>query len=171
LSTYGGGVSKNELEIRLRTLESRIRQLLVGRDNAPVSASFVTRVVNAIGDQLAWDDITSKPAAFPPSSHTHGEGQIVGLDKYTQAEVNTLLSALTLVGLADVSDAPFENGQTVIFNGGVFVPGAARRPGITYRTVPAHERVRVVEGEQYLVFQELTVEGEFILDGGELVIL
>lgn len=48
----------------------------------------------------SWDDLTDKPSTFPPSSHTHTESQITDLDKYTQAQVNTLLSGKENVGVA-----------------------------------------------------------------------
>lgn len=138
MSQYGGGVSKNELEIRLRNLETRIRQLL-SRSSDEVVRSVAVQIAATALDTVAWGDVSGKPSLFPPEAHTHTEIDITDLDKYTQAEVDALIAA-------------------------------ASRPGITYRTIPDGVTVEVFAGEQYLVFQELTVEGELILEG-ELVVL
>ena len=45
------------------------------------------------------------------------------------------------------------------------------QPWITYRTIPEDVSITVAGGEQYLAFQELIVEGELILDGGEAVVM
>lgn len=39
-----------------------------------------------------WSEVTGKPTTFTPSAHTHTESDITDLDKYTQLEVDTLLS-------------------------------------------------------------------------------
>lgn len=43
---------------------------------------------------LSWADIQNKPAAFTPSAHGHTESEITDLDKYTQQEVDSLLTAI-----------------------------------------------------------------------------
>ena len=136
---YPGGVSKNELEIRLRRLQDDVLRVLNRRNEADVRRITTATVANII-DTISFGDITGVPLTFPPSTHTHPESQIVDLDKYTQAEVDALLAG-------------------------------AGRVGITYRTIPDDEVVSVFGGEQYLVFQELVVEGELIIDGGEVVVL
>jgi hypothetical protein len=92
--------------------------------------------------------------------------------QYTSAaELAAALAALTLMGLADASLSGIEDGQTLIYDGGTFVPGVSSRPGITYRTIPAGVRVEVLAGEQYIVYDELVIDGELFIDGGEVVVL
>lgn len=43
---------------------------------------------------LSWADIQNKPIVFPPSAHGHTESEITDLDKYTQQEVDSLLTAI-----------------------------------------------------------------------------
>jgi hypothetical protein len=45
------------------------------------------------------------------------------------------------------------------------------QPWITYRQIPAALSITVGAGEQYLVYDELVVDGEIVLDGGEIVVL
>lgn len=52
---------------------------------------------------VEWESILNKPSTFAPSSHTHVESDITNLDKYTQAQVNSLLG-----GKADVNHAHLE---------------------------------------------------------------
>ncbi len=137
---YPGGVSKNELEIRLRRLQDDVLKLLNKRNEADIQRITTATIANII-DTISFGNITGVPLTFPPSAHTHGEADIVDLDKYTQAEVDALLGTVS------------------------------GRPGITYRTIPSGVTVEVNAGEQYLVFQELVVEGELFIDGGEVVVL
>ena len=39
----------------------------------------------------SWSNLLGIPSTFPPSPHTHVEADITDLDKYTQAEVNSLI--------------------------------------------------------------------------------
>lgn len=89
----------------------------------------------------------------------------------TDAGIASALAALVLLGLADVDGAGITDGDALVYEGGTFVPGVAGRPGITYRAIPESVRVEVGAGEQYLVFQELTVDGELFVDGGEVVVI
>ena len=41
----------------------------------------------------AWGNLTDVPSSFVPEAHTHSEVDILGLDKYTQAEVDSLIGA------------------------------------------------------------------------------
>lgn len=43
---------------------------------------------------LSWADIQNKPTVFPPSTHGHTESEITDLDKYTQQEVDSFLTAI-----------------------------------------------------------------------------
>lgn len=40
-----------------------------------------------------FENITEKPTTYPPSPHTHTESDISNLDKYTRAEIDTMISA------------------------------------------------------------------------------
>jgi len=56
-------------------------------------------------EDLDWDNISNKPTEFPPSSHTHTESDITDLDKYTQSQVDTLLTGKENAGVAqDIMD-------------------------------------------------------------------
>lgn len=43
---------------------------------------------------LSWADIQNKPGVFPPSAHSHTEAEITDLNKYTQQEVDSFLTAI-----------------------------------------------------------------------------
>lgn len=137
--SYQGGISKNELEIRLRKLTSEVRELL-NRTQAETLRQTTLQIAGTTLDNVDWVNVGGKPSTFPPDLHGHVEADISDLDKYTQAEVDGLFAA-------------------------------AERPWTTYRTIPEGVTVDVAAGEQYLVFQELVVDGELILDGGEVVVL
>lgn len=136
---YPGGVTRNELEIRLKSLRQELLRAQE-RESGATARRILTEIVSTTIDVLTWNDIQGRPSTFPPSAHTHTEADIVDLDKYTQAEVDALLAG-------------------------------AGRVGITYRVIPVGELVNVFDGEQYLVYQELIVDGDMNIDGGELVIL
>jgi hypothetical protein len=159
---YGGGISKNELEVRLKALESKIRQLISSSMGGAASSTLVRRVASTVTDGL--------PSEFPPAPHGHPESDITDLDKYTQGEVDTLLADLTLANLSDVGVVGIRDGRALVYSeaGGKFVAG---RPGVTYRTIPEDVRVEVLAGEQYIVYDELVVDGELFIDGGEVVVL
>jgi hypothetical protein len=57
---------------------------------------------------IKWANVTEKPATFPPTQHQHTEAEITDLDKYSQEEVNTLLSGKSNTGHkhteADITD-------------------------------------------------------------------
>jgi len=171
--SYQGGVSKNELESRLRSLETRIRQLLAQSTDQTVRSVAVQVAAIAL-DNVGWADVGGKPSTFPPGAHTHSESEITDLDRYTQAEIDLIVENILLTGLADVDMGGAETGHVLAWNDelGIFTATpSSGRPGITYRTIPEDVTVEVRDGEQYLVFQELTIEGELNLDGGELVVL
>lgn len=136
---YPGGVTRNELEARLKALEASIRRLLAQARGELVNQSAI-QIGSAILDAVTWSNIGGRPNQFPPEPHTHAEGDITDLDKYTQAEVNALVAGMD-------------------------------RPWITYRHVPEAKSITVGAGEQYLVYDELVIDGEVILDGGEIVVL
>jgi hypothetical protein len=139
---YPGGVSKSELEVRLRALEVSVRRLLA-EQRGELQGS-VNQIVGTALDNVVWNSIGGRPSEFPPEPHTHAEVDVTDLDKYTQAEVDALLA-------------------------GIVFPDD--RPWITYRQIPEETSITVGLGEQYLVYDELVVDGEIILDGGEIVVL
>jgi hypothetical protein len=147
------GTTNPALERRFKALRSEIQSSVT---------QIVREAVRTAGRQTiaTSEDLAAHIAAANP---------------YPQYATNTglaaALAALTLLGLSDVDGTGIADGDVLIYDGTMFVPGSAGRPGITYRTIPTGVRVDVAEGEQYLVFQELVIEGEFILDGGELVVL
>jgi hypothetical protein len=48
--------------------------------------------ISNIVSEVEWADILNKPTEFPPEAHTHTESDITDLDKYTQSQVDTLLT-------------------------------------------------------------------------------
>lgn len=42
---------------------------------------------------VKWSNVTEKPTTFPSDTHKHTEAQITDLDKYTQAEIDAMLSS------------------------------------------------------------------------------
>lgn len=59
----------------------------------------VAEDVTASLGEVSWDDVQNKPAAFPPSSHTHPIAQVNGLQ-------DALDSKLEEVSWDDVQDKP-----------------------------------------------------------------
>ena len=58
-------------------------------------------------DLSELDYASSGHTGFSPTSHTHTEGQITDLDKYTQAKVNTISGSLQtdIDGKSDIGHA------------------------------------------------------------------
>ena len=87
----------------------------------------------------AWSEVTSKPTEFPPSAHTHPQSDVTGLVSDLAAKVadtdprlsdarTPLTHTHSLVGLSDVDDTGVGDGDTLVYDGGLWVPGALRDP-------------------------------------------
>ena len=68
----------------------------VSKENAHKDLATKTELENHTNNtdnphNTSWDNLQDKPTEFPPESHTHTESEITDLDKYTQAQVDTLL--------------------------------------------------------------------------------
>jgi hypothetical protein len=53
---------------------------------------------NTVWSFVDWSELSGIPSTFAPSAHTHTEVDILDLDKYTQAQVDSLLSTKSDVG-------------------------------------------------------------------------
>lgn len=51
-----------------------------------------TNEAESIDLVIGWNNVVDKPTQFTPVAHTHTEADIVGLDKYTKAQVDNLLA-------------------------------------------------------------------------------
>lgn len=62
-------------------------------------------LIGADDKDVAWADLTGIPTTFQPSSHTHSESDIIGLDKYTKAQVDAIIQSVLdeLTGKAEAS--------------------------------------------------------------------
>lgn len=60
------------------------------------------------GGPVAWADVTSKPATFPPESHSHPTSDVTGLDAALAAKQDTLTAGtnITIVGGVIAADTP-----------------------------------------------------------------
>lgn len=58
-------------------------------------------VVLDLDDAAAWDDITGKPATFPPSTHAHPTSDITGFNAAVDARIPALDADLTTIGGLD----------------------------------------------------------------------
>lgn len=147
------GTTNPAVERRFKALRQEL-QSLITRSTGTVQASAERRTI------LVSEDLSAHIAASDPHP------------QYTTSpELAAALAALALLDLVDVDGTGIADGDALVYQAGTFVPGVAGRPGITYRTIPAGVTVDVFAGEQYLVFQELVIEGELNVDGGEVVIL
>lgn len=74
------------------------------------TAAHIARTDNPHG--TSWATLLNKPATFPPAAHTHVEADITNLDKYTRAEVDTLIASCvrlagsTMTGFLTLSASP-----------------------------------------------------------------
>lgn len=123
---YPGGISRNELEVRLRALRQELLREQKQEAGA-ITRRVLTEVITTTVDVLRWSDIQGRPSTFPPSSHTHAEADIIDLDKYTQAEVDGLIAAIAfLLGeLTDVDVTGVEDGDRLVYDDGTWVPRPA----------------------------------------------
>lgn len=141
-----GGQSRNEIELRFRKQDQLIAQL--------------QSEIRALRTQLGRE----ATAATGPTGGTVGPRGPTGPTGATGATGVTGPAGAT--GPTGPQGDAGPVGPTGPSGGGV-----DNRPWTVWRTVPANEVITVVGGAQYLVFQELVVNGEMVLDGGELVIL
>lgn len=97
-----------------------------------------------------WNTLANKPTSFPPSTHTHTESDIPGLDKYTKAQVDAKIANLD-IGAINVktygakgdgvtNDAPAirsaiaalpSDGGVLIFPKGTYLLGNGSSPHYT----------------------------------------
>ena len=89
---YPGGVTKNELEIRLRALRDEIRRVS-GKDTRPASAQLIQRITTSL-ETMQYSALQGVPQQFPPEPHLHTQDEIIDLNTYTVEEVDALIAAL-----------------------------------------------------------------------------
>ena len=60
----------------------------------PANANIQSHITTITGNphQVTYGELTGVPSTFPPSAHTHLEADVTDLDKYTVAEVDSLLA-------------------------------------------------------------------------------
>lgn len=100
MSQYPGGVTRNELEKRISSLRADINRLLANKVDATVRTAVVQIAGQAL-DSATWAALDGKPSTFPPTPHGHAEADIADLDKYTQAQVDSLVTGAG-IDLTDV---------------------------------------------------------------------
>lgn len=49
-------------------------------------------LIGADDRDIRWTDVMEKPSVFPAAAHKHTEADIIGLDKYTKAETDSLIA-------------------------------------------------------------------------------
>lgn len=123
MSGYPGGVSKNELEIRLRNMEARLRQLLVRETTAVAGAvqEAVTVTSAAIGTTSVSTsaEIAAAIAAHAalPNGHpnyTHTQSVASALWTITHnLGIYPSVSVVDSAGTVCVGDVTYVNGNTV----------------------------------------------------------
>lgn len=114
---------------RLRELDQALREYV---------RSVGTAANVPIGGSIDWSHITSIPATFPPSAHTHPNGDLTG---YTAADV--LAKLLTVDGSGSGLDADLLDGlSSAAFAGasstGNWTPADASGAGLVLATVSAN---------------------------------
>lgn len=98
------------------------------------------------GGTVAWDDVTGKPATYPPSAHTHTTAQVTGLDTALAAKAplvspyftgtptavtasvgndSTQLATTAFVNAEIANDAPSKTGTGASGTWGISVTGNA----------------------------------------------
>ena len=66
---------------------------------------------------VAWNDVTGKPATFPPSAHTHPISEVVGLQARLDEADGTLLNQATIKLVRKASAGTITKGQVVYIVG------------------------------------------------------
>jgi hypothetical protein len=135
------------------------QRLYIGLDYAETSSTQVTLVAPAAeGEQLlfvigvevstagdgpgstAWDDITGKPASFPPSAHTHPISEVTGLQDELDAKQPVLVPGTTLKTI---------NGNSLLGEGDLVIAGGGGGGGgDMYKAVYDSDNDGVVDAAQ-----------------------
>lgn len=111
-------------------------------NNHTVNADVPTGAV--FTDTKAWGSITGKPSTFPPATHTHGNGDITGLD------------ASKLTGTIDISRLPQGALERC-----VVVATDAARLALTKANVQVGDTVKVTDtGKMYFVIDDTKLNAE-----------
>jgi hypothetical protein len=66
---------------------------------------------------VAWNDVTGKPATFPPSAHTHPISEVVGLQTLLDDANGTKLNQATVKLVRKASSGTITKGQVVYIVG------------------------------------------------------
>ena len=69
------------------------------------------------GGSVAWNDVTGKPATFPPSAHTHPISEVVGLQTLLDDANGTKLNQATVKIVRKASAGTITKGQVVYIVG------------------------------------------------------
>lgn len=69
------------------------------------------------GGSVAWNDVTGKPATFPPSAHTHPISEVVGLQTLLDDANGTKLNQATVKLVRKASAGTITKGQVVYIVG------------------------------------------------------
>lgn len=100
--------------------------------------SDVTITAIGAGEVLTWDGAgwinqTPTEAGFSPVTHTHVEADITDLDKYTQAEVDSLLAGLAsaMDDLTDVTITTAAAGEILKWSGTAWINNTLAEAGIS----------------------------------------
>jgi hypothetical protein len=70
-----------------------------------------------VSASVAWDDVSGKPATFPPSAHTHPISEVVGLQTVLDAANGTPLNQATIKLVRKASAGTIAKGQVVYIVG------------------------------------------------------
>jgi hypothetical protein len=69
------------------------------------------------GGSVAWNDVTGKPATFPPSAHTHPISEVINLQTLLDDAFGTPLNQATVKVAYNQTGSAIAKGQAVYVNG------------------------------------------------------
>ena len=72
---------------------------------------------NVAGGAVAWNDVTGKPATFPPSAHTHPISEVIGLQDRLDEADGTKLNQATIKLVRKSTAGTITKGQVVYIVG------------------------------------------------------
>lgn len=72
---------------------------------------------NVAGGAVAWNDVTGKPATFPPSAHTHPIAEVIGLQDRLDEADGTKLNQATIKLVRKSTAGTITKGQVVYIVG------------------------------------------------------